>query len=45
MVNFPPIGRFIPTRDEPDEGVICKLLELDRLIMTGGSAVPIQGEE
>ncbi|KAF7643464.1 hypothetical protein LDENG_00239040 [Lucifuga dentata] len=45
MVNLPPVGRLILTRDESDEGgVIRKLQELDGL-MTGGAAVGVQGEE
>ena len=45
MVNLPPVGRLIPTRDEPDDGgVVCKLQELDRLV-AGGAAVGVQGEE
>ncbi len=45
MVNLPPVGRLIPTRDESDEGgVVSKLQELDGLV-TGGAAVGVQGEE
>jgi len=45
MVNLPPVGRLIPTRDEPNEGgVVCKLQELDRL-MTGGAGICVKGEE
>ncbi|KAF7642881.1 hypothetical protein LDENG_00249260, partial [Lucifuga dentata] len=45
MVNLPPVGGLIPTRDESYEGgVMCKLQELDGL-MTGGAAVGVQGEE
>ncbi len=45
MVNLPPVGVLIPTRDEHNEGgVIHKLQELDGL-MTGGAAVCAQGEE
>eukprot|EP00064_Thunnus_orientalis_P003907 superscaffoldBa00000338_g3918 len=45
MVNLPPVGNLIYTRDEPNEGgFICKLQELDRL-MTGGAAVGVHGEE
>ena len=44
MVNLPPVGGLIPTRDEPDQGgVIRKLQELDGLV-TGGAAVSVQGE-
>jgi len=43
MVNLPPVGGLIPTRDEPNEGgVICKLQELDRLMTVG---VRVQGKE
>lgn len=43
--HLPPIGRFISTRDEPDEyGVTCKLKEFDRLAIRG-SNVGVQGEE
>ena len=42
MVNLPPVGRLIPTRDEPrDRGVVCKLQELDGLV-TGGATVGVQ---
>ncbi|XP_042292121.1 uncharacterized protein LOC121913527 [Thunnus maccoyii] len=45
MVNLPPVGNLIYTRDEPNVGgFICKLQELDRL-MTGGAAVGVHGEE
>ncbi len=45
MVNLPPVGGLIPTRDESNEGgVVRKLQELDGL-MTGGAAVSVQGEE
>ncbi len=45
MVNLPPVGGLIPTRDEPNEGgVIHKLRDLNRL-MTGGAVVCLQGEE
>lgn len=33
MVNLPPVGRLIPTRDELNEGsVVCKLQEFDGLM-------------
>ena len=45
MVNLPPVGGLIPTRDEPNEGgVIRELKEFDGLV-TGGAAVGVQGEE
>ena len=45
MVNLPPVGGLIPTRDESnDGGVVRELQELDRLV-TGGAAVGIQREE
>ena len=45
MVNLPPVGGLIPTRDEPNEGgVVRKLKEFDGLV-TGGAAVGVQGEE
>ena len=45
MVNLPPVGRLITTRDEPNEGgVVRELEELDGLV-TGGAAVGVQGEE
>ena len=45
MVNLPSVGGLVPTRDESnDGGVACELQELDRLV-TGGTAVGIQGEE
>lgn len=43
MVNLPPVGRLIPTRDEPSEGgVLCTLQELGGLV-TGGAAVGVKG--
>ncbi len=45
MVNLPPVGGLIPTRDESSEaGVIHELQELDGL-MIGSAAVGVQGEE
>ena len=45
MVNLPPGGGLIPTRDESgDEGVVRELQELDGLVI-GGAAVGVQGEE
>src|SRR4029434_5972955 len=45
IVNLPPVGRLITTRDEPNEGgVVRELEELDGLV-TGGAAVGVKGEE
>src|SRR4029434_5897364 len=45
MINLPPVGGLIPTRDEPNEGgVVHELEELDGLV-AGGAAVGVQGEE
>ena len=46
MVNLPPVGIPIPTRDPPSEGGVVRKPqeELDRLVI-GGAAVGIQGEE
>ncbi|CAB1417436.1 unnamed protein product [Pleuronectes platessa] len=45
MVNLPPVGGLIPTREEPNEGgVISELKEFDGQV-PGGAAVGIQGEE
>ena len=45
VVDLPPVGGLIPTRDESnDDGVVRELQELDRLV-TGGAAVGIQREE
>ena len=41
VLDLPPVGGFVPTRDESnDGGVVRKLQELDRLV-TGGAAVGI----
>lgn len=45
VVNVPPIAKFISTWDEPGEcGVICKVLEFDRLV-SRDAAVGVKGEE
>lgn len=45
VVNVPPIAKFISTWDEPGEcGVICKVLEFDRLV-SRDAAVGEKGEE
>lgn len=45
VVNVPPVAKFISTWDEPGEcGIICKVLEFDRLV-SRDAAVGVKGEE
>ena len=45
MINLPPVGGLIPTRDDHNEGgVVRELKRLDGLV-TGGAAVGVQGKD